>query len=238
MPSDLLLPRNLREILTDEQVRWQSVPNRGEKGRERSAMGSEDAKNAAAAWILDRAQAQGRTITEELRSAALRVWPQALAYAKRELQGSALADDESAIWEVWESTLQSAVETLENRFRLRPIRDLDAWLFGIFRRRLRDVLLKEKRHVAFREELADQDALRDRAWLKDIENRLMLAKALDLLDDEWTREMLYRRTFAGHEWGDAGRESGISGRAAMKRFAYRMKKVRDALLGPPREDST
>jgi hypothetical protein len=71
-------------------------------------MGSEDAKNAAAAWILDRAQAQGSTISRELRSAALRVWPQALAYAKRELQGSPLADDESAIWEVWESTLQAA----------------------------------------------------------------------------------------------------------------------------------
>jgi len=201
-------------------------------------MGSEDAKNAAAAWILDRAQAQGSTISEELRSAALRIWPQALAYAKRELQGSSLADDESAIWEVWESTLQSAVETLENGFRLRPIRDLDAWLFGIFRRRLRDQLLKEKRHVAFREELADQDSIRDRAWLKDVENRLMVAKALDLLDDEWTRETLYRRAFTDHEWGDAGRECGISGRAAMRRFAYRMKKVRDALLGRGHGEST
>jgi DNA-directed RNA polymerase specialized sigma24 family protein len=201
-------------------------------------MGSEDTKNAAAAWILDRAQAQGSTISEELRSAALRVWPQALVYAGRELQGSPLADDESAIWEVWESTLQSAVETLEKGFRLRPIRDLDAWLFGIFRRRLRDLLIKEKRHVAFRQELADQDGLRDRAWVKDIENRLMVAKALDPLDDEWTRETLYRRAFTDHQWGDVGRECGISGSAALKRFAYRIKKVRDALLGPRRGEST
>jgi DNA-directed RNA polymerase specialized sigma24 family protein len=201
-------------------------------------MGSEDAKNAAAVWILDRAEAQGRPITEELRSAALRIWPQALAYAKRELQGSPLADDESAIWEVWESTLQAAVATLEKGFRLRPIRDLDAWLFGIFRRRLRDVVLKEKRHVAFREELAGQDANRDRGWLNDVENRLMLAKALDLLDDEWTRETLYRRVFADHEWGDAGRECGITGDAAMKRFAYRLKKVRDTLLGRGNREPT
>lgn len=80
--------------------------------------------------------------------------------------------------------------TLERGFRLRPIRDLDAWLFGIFRRRLRDHTLKEKRHVAFRAELAEQDTIRDRAWLNDIENRLMVAKALNLLDDEWTRETL------------------------------------------------
>lgn len=200
-------------------------------------MGSEDAKNAAAAWILDRAQAQGSTISEELRSAALRVWPQALAYARRELQGSPLADDESAIWEVWESTLQSAVETLEKGFRLRPIRDLDAWLFGIFRRRLRDLVLKEKRHVAFNQELADQDAGKDRAWAKDIENRLMVAKALDLLDDEWTRTTLYRRAFTDHHWDEAGRECGISGDRAMKRFAYRMKKVRDALLAPRDDES-
>jgi hypothetical protein len=31
MASDLLLPLNLREILTDELIRWQSLPNRGEK---------------------------------------------------------------------------------------------------------------------------------------------------------------------------------------------------------------
>jgi DNA-directed RNA polymerase specialized sigma24 family protein len=205
---------------------------------EGSMMGSEDAKNAAAAWILERAEVAGSTINEELKSAALRVWPQALAYAKRELWGSPLAEDESAIWEVWESTLQSALTTLESRFRLRPVRDLDAWLFGIFRRRLRDLLLKEKRHVAFHQELANEDVLKDREWVKDVENRLMVAKALDLLDDEWTRTTLYRRAFTDQRWDDAGRGCGISGDAAMKRFAYRLRKVRDALLGPGRGEST
>lgn len=201
-------------------------------------MGSEDAKNAAAAWILERAGVQSSTASEALRSSALRVWPQALAYAKRELRGSPLADDESAIWEIWEVTLQSAQTTLETGFNLRPVRDLDAWLFSAFRRRLRDSILKEKRQVALREELSEQDAVHDREWIKDIEDRLMVAKALDLLTDEWTRTTLYRRAFTDHRWNEAGRECGISADAANKRFLYRLKKVRDALLGPGNGKST
>jgi DNA-directed RNA polymerase specialized sigma24 family protein len=195
-------------------------------------MADEDSKNAAAAWILERSVAQGETINEELKTVALRVWPQAQAYAKRELRGSPLADDESVLWEVWESSLQSALKSLKTGFRLRLVRDLDAWILGIFRRRLRDFLIKEKRYVAFNEDLAQQDAVQDRAWLKELEDRLVLAKALDLLPDDWTRMTLLKRAFSGLSWDDAGRECGISGDAAMKRFLYRLKKVRDALLRP------
>lgn len=237
MPSDLLLRQRIGDLLTDEQIQWQSLHNGEGEVRGASTMADDDAKNAAAAWILERPEAQSDSISAELKIAALRVWPQAHAYAMRELNGSPLADDESIIWEVWELSLQSALKTLKTGFRLRPVRDLDAWVFGIFRRRLRDSVVKEKRYVALGAGLAEEGRIQDREWPDDLDDHLVLQKAISEMDD-WMKDVLVQRVIDGVPWKEVGKGSGLTDAEATKRFLYRLKKVRERLFGIEKRGTT
>jgi hypothetical protein len=53
------------------------------------------------------------------------------------MQDSSLANDSSVISEIWEASLQSALRSLKRAVRLRPVRDLDAYVFGLFQHRLK-----------------------------------------------------------------------------------------------------
>ena len=194
-------------------------------------MGNEDPKNAAAAWILWRTGDKRNDTIEELEAAALRVWPQAQTYAKRELRGSHLPDDESVTWDVWERSLESARKSLKGRSRLRPVRNLDAYILGIFCHRLKKRLAKERRieFVASNAELEELGATKDWSWPAKLEDRMFLEKTISEMDD-WMKEALFQRAIERTSWEEVGRGSGLSEKVAKKRFLYRLKRIRERLL--------
>ena len=144
-------------------------------------------------WILDRGEAVPDDHDMRLRAAAVRVWPNVEAFAKRELSGSSLAGETSLVWDVWEQTLQSLSNTLRQRLRLRLIRDLDSYIFGAFTHRLREVLRKERtiEFVPSDRELAKLKETQDWSWAATFENTLELKRAVDEMDD-WMKEVLHR----------------------------------------------
>jgi DNA-directed RNA polymerase specialized sigma24 family protein len=191
-------------------------------------MADEEAKSAAAIWILRTRSNASDEIRERLEGAALRVSPKAEAWARQELCGTRFADDSALISDVWEKSLQSVLRTLERKTRFRPIRDLDSYVFGIFCHRLRQRIAKENRLELVRLDRGLDEFRSVHDWPAELENKLLLEKALKLTDD-WTKRALFRRTLMDESWGHIGRVSGLKTRTAMKRFGYRVNKLREAI---------
>jgi DNA-directed RNA polymerase specialized sigma24 family protein len=193
----------------------------------------EDAKHdrdAAAAWVLLSGKKDNLDETDQaLQAVALRVWPRAEAYAKRELSAQGLADEMGLARDAWEHTLQSVSRTLHRTFRLRPILDLDSYVFGAFAHRLKR-LLKKQRVIEFvpsSSELADLRATQDWDWVENLEQSLDLKEIVQHMDD-WMKEVAFRRAF-GHSWKEIGRDLGLSEGATKKRFFRGLTKLRDYL---------
>src|SRR5260370_38164101 len=74
---------------------------------ERPPMASNKIDSEAAIWIIAGREKQPDKVEKDLRAAAMRVWPRAEAYARRELYGSALAEETSVLSGAWEDALQS-----------------------------------------------------------------------------------------------------------------------------------
>src|ERR1700746_444280 len=82
----------------------------------------------------------------ELVTVARRLWPRIQAYALKQ-QPQKNPDEVIAIAsDIWESALQSVGKTVvRSNGRRRPIRDLDAYLFGVFIHRFNRALRKERK---------------------------------------------------------------------------------------------
>ena len=189
-------------------------------------------------WILDRGEAVPDDHDMRLRAAAVRVWPNVEAFAKRELSGSSLAGETSLVWDIWEQTLQSLSHTLRRRLRLRLIRDLDSYIFGAFAHRLREVLRKERtiEFVPSDRDLAELKGTQDWSWAATFENTLELKRAVDEMDD-WMKEVLHRWAF-DEPWDEISEDMGVTTNALKKRFAYYLKKIRSRMLNADRPVST
>ena len=193
----------------------------------------EDAKrdrDAAAAWVILSGKKDPDKAEQELMAAALRVWPRAEAYARRELHAKGLGDETGLVSDVWEQTLQSVSKTLHRTFRLRPILDLDSYIIGAFAHRLKR-LLKKQRVIEFvpsNAELANLRATQDWDWVENLEHSLELKEIVEHMDD-WMKEVAFRRAF-GHSWKQIGRDLGLGEGATKKRFLRGLKKLRDYLL--------
>ena len=185
-------------------------------------------------WILDRGEAVPDDHDMRLRAAAVRVWPNVEAFAKRELSGSSLAGETSLVWDIWEQTLQSLSHTLRRRLRLKLIRDLDSYIFGAFAHRLREVLRKERtiEFVPSDRELAELKETQDWSWAATFENTLELKRAVDEMDD-WMKEVLHRWAF-DEPWDEISEDMGVTTNALKKRFAYYLKKIRSRMLNTNR----
>jgi DNA-directed RNA polymerase specialized sigma24 family protein len=202
-------------------------------------MADENVKSAAAIWIL-RGKEEGPDETRDsLMAAATRVWPKAEAHARLEMQSSSLVDDSSVVSEIWEASLQSALKSLKDPVRLRPVHDLDAYVFGIFRHRLKKRLGRERRleFVASGAELMRLRAAQDWKWPDGLADRVLLQKAISEMDD-WMKEVLFRRVIDEASWGEVASPLGLSERVTMKRFLYRLKKLRDRLSEAEKSNTT
>lgn len=193
-------------------------------------MADDDVRSAAAIWLL-RGKEEGPDETRDrLIATARRVWPKADAHARLEMRNSSLANDSSVVSEIWEASLQSALRSLRRPVRLRPVRDLDAYVFGIFQHRLRKRLARERRleFVASSAELARLRTAQDWEWPDDLADRVLLQKAISEMDD-LMKDVLFRRAIDEESWDEVASGLGLSKRVVMKRFLYRLKKIRDSL---------
>lgn len=183
-------------------------------------------------WILDRGTATQDELEAELRAAAIRVWPRAEAFAKKELAGTPLSGETSLILDVWETTLQSVSKRLRSRRFFKPIDDIDSYLFVAFAHKLKEALRKETsvEFVALNDELDMLRQAQDWSWVEDLENALELKALVDPLDDV-TKSVLHRWALDGDSWGEIAKDLGVTPNAAKKRFFYRLHKMRERVLG-------
>jgi len=187
-------------------------------------------RDAAAAWIIVSGKKELDKNEQALMTAALRVWPRAEAYARRELHARGLGDETNIVRDVWEKTLQSVLTTLRRPFRLRRIQDLDSYVFGAFAHRLKRILRKQKviEFVPSNDDLAELRATQDWDWVESLENSLELKEIINQMDD-WMREVAFRRSF-DHSWKEIGRDLGFDETVAKKKFLRGLKKIRERLL--------
>jgi DNA-directed RNA polymerase specialized sigma24 family protein len=194
-------------------------------------MASNETDSEAAVWIIADREREPDEVQKDLMAAAMRVWPRAEAYARRELYESGLAQETSLISNAWEDALQSVQRTVRRKFRLRRIRNLDSYIFGAFAHRLRSVLRKEKaiEFVPTNKDLAELRGAQDWDWATNLENTLELKRVVTQMDD-WMKEVLFRRSQAGHKWESIARDFGITEHQAKMRFLDRFKKLQEKIM--------
>ena len=137
----------------------------------------------------------------ELVAVARRLWPRIQAHAVREQPQKSPDDAITIASDVWESTLQSVGKTIvRSNGRGIQIRDLDAYLFGIFIHRFNRALRKErKRREMFQyfpstRQLEVLRQAHDSKAARDIEQSALAKEAVQNLD-EWPRKVWIARKY-------------------------------------------
>ena len=160
----------------------------------------------------------GRTIDPAVLTAAEEIGERAVKHAEKILVDPALATN---LLEESAAAVSRALRTKQRRNEI-PIRDLHAYLFRAFIRRLnkaarRDLLL------------ADSLPRHSSGWSvsTDLESKRLLDEFLTQCDPV-TRDMLYRR-IQGFSWKEIGKVHGISAHAAESRFSQALQRVRKKL---------
>jgi RNA polymerase sigma factor (sigma-70 family) len=170
----------------------------------------------------------------ELVAVARRLWPRIQAHALK-VQPQNGPDEAIAIAsDVWESTLQSVAKTVvKSKGRGVRIRDLDAYLFGVFIHRFNRALRKQrKRREMFQyfPSARDLELLRqahDSRAARDIEQSLQAKEAVQSLD-EWPRKVWIARKY-GYSYPEIASFFGMSEAQVKLRFRYALAKLRDKL---------
>jgi len=170
----------------------------------------------------------------ELVSVARRLWPRIQAHAIKEQPHNGTDEAIAIASDVWESTLQSVGKTLvRSKGRGVRIRDLDAYLFGVFIHRFNRALRKQrKRREMFQyfPSARDLELLRqahDSRAAQDIEQSLQAKEAVQSLD-EWPRKVWIARKY-GYSYPEIASFLGMSEAQVKLRFRYALAKLRDKL---------
>ena len=160
----------------------------------------------------------GRTIDPAVLAAAEEVGQRAIEHAEKILVDPALATD---LLEESAAAVSRALQARQRRNEI-PIRDLRAYLFRAFIRRVNRATRK---HLP----LADSPLKHSSGGpvSADLESRILLDEFFTRCDPV-TRDMLYRR-IQGFSWKEIGRAYGISAHAAESRFSQSLQRVRKKL---------
>jgi len=170
----------------------------------------------------------------QLASVARHLWPRIQAHAVRE-QPQKNPDEVIALAsDVWESALESVGKTVvRSNGRGVPIRDLDAYLFGVFIHRFNRALRKERRRREMFQHFPstqDLEALRqahDSKAARKIEQSVQVKEAIQSMD-EWTRKAWIARKY-GYSWYEIGSLFGMTDAQAKLKFRYAIAKLREKL---------
>ncbi len=160
----------------------------------------------------------GRTIDPAVLTAAEEIGERAIEHAEKILVDPALATD---LLEESAAAVSRALRTKQRRNGI-PIRDLHAYLFRAFIRRVNKATRRDL-------PLADSPPrhLSGSSVSTDLESKILLDEFL-MRCDPVTRDMLYRRT-QGFSWKEIGKVHGISAHAAEARFSQALQRVRKRL---------
>ena len=167
----------------------------------------------------------------QLATVAHRIWPRIRAHAVKEQPQKSPEEATAVASEIWESALQSVGKTMvRSNGRGLPIRDLDAYLFGVFIHRFNRTLRKErKRREVFLQVPSerDLDLLRqahDSKAAREIEQSVQIREAIQNMD-EWTRKVWIARRY-GYTWREIASFHGLTETKAKLRFRYAICRLR------------
>jgi len=170
----------------------------------------------------------------ELVIVAHRLWPRIRAHATKEQPQKSPDEAIALASEVWESALQSVGKTVvRSNGRGVPIRDLDAYLFGVFIHRFNRTLRKERKrretflHVASGRDLELLQQAHDSRAARDIEQVVQIREAIESMD-EWTRKVWSARKY-GYSWREIASFHGITETQAKLKFRYAIGRLRQKL---------
>ena len=175
-------------------------------------------------WPRDKS---GRAIEQDLVDAAERNWARIDAYARRYQQDTARTAS------LLEATLLALSRARKSNGRLmRPIRNLDNYLYWAFVRRLNRVLATEPQieHVGSMQDLEAHSEIRATAVPPSIEEELLVKEVTTFLDEK-TREMFSLRK-TGYSWHDAAGTLKITANNAQARFSQGLKRAQARIMKP------
>lgn len=188
-----------------------------------------------AEWILKSSpEAPPDDWRDSLLNSAQRTWPNALAYAQRELPRHwQPAERATSALELWENVLRSVLRTM-SRHRDRQIMDLDAYLVGIFRHRLHRMLIREKRRaqiLAFvsPEELVRHENTEMRNSYRSLPDQDLQIREIVACMDSWMKDVWTARMY-GYSWSDIGQMMGLTEPQIKMRFRYAISRIRQRLV--------
>ncbi len=173
------------------------------------------------AFLLHSVDRRGRRIDPGVLSVAQEISRQALAYAEK------ILGDPAVVLNLFEEAAAAVSEAVEPKKAAAkpPVRDLRAYLFRAFVRR---ISREKRREVALSNEVK---------WLQEWNRTTRSSAGLDmkvLLDevmaacDKVTQEIALRR-LEGFSWNEIGDRHGISAHAARLRFSKALKRARETL---------
>jgi DNA-directed RNA polymerase specialized sigma24 family protein len=173
------------------------------------------------AFLLNSVDRRGRRIDPGVLSVAQEISRQALAYAEK------ILGDPAVVLNLFEEAAAAVSEAVEPKKAAvkPPVRDLRAYLFRAFVRR---ISREKRREVALSNEVK---------WLQEWNRTTRSSAGLDmkvLLDevmaacDKVTQEIALRR-LEGFSWNEIGDRHGISAHAARLRFSKALKRARETL---------
>ena len=169
----------------------------------------------------------GHEIEQDLVDAAERNWVRIHAYARRHRQ------DPSRTANVLEATLLALSRARNSNAPLvRPIRNLDNYLYAAFVRRLNRHLAREPK-IETVGSLQDLDALsgsRLRTVSPSVEEELLVKEVMTFLDDQPREMFALRKT--GYSWKDVASILKTTANNAQVRFNEGLKRARNRVMKP------
>jgi DNA-directed RNA polymerase specialized sigma24 family protein len=188
-------------------------------------------------WVLSSFTSSSPAIQDQINELVVvsrRLWPRIQTHAIKE-QPQRDADEAIAFAsDVWESALQSVAKTIvRSNGRGEPIRDFDAYLFGIFIHRFNRALRKErKRREMFRHfpSAKDLEVLRqahDSKTAREIEQSVQIREAIQSMD-EWTRKVWIARKY-GYSWHEIAVFFDMTDPQAKLKFRSAISRLREKL---------
>lgn len=181
----------------------------------------ENAKSRSPLW-LPKKDKSGAVLKKNLSNAALKSWNRMRDYAAREHVDSSFAAD----------IVESIVKNM-SAARRRPIdgaiRNPESYIVGRFMRRIKGLLVKERRieYLANFGEVESLKASQDWEWPLRLKNALQAKEVIRYMD-EGTRRTYLRRT-QGYTWKDIARKQGVSVNTAIKSYERGLARVRKLL---------
>jgi tetratricopeptide (TPR) repeat protein len=169
----------------------------------------------------------GRPIEPCVLSVAQEMAPQALAYAENFIGDPCVAMN---LLEEAAATVSKAVRVKESA-RILPIRDMRAYLYRAFLRRIGE---EERSEARLQEALEDDLRLDETMSIEArVEVKLVLKQILGMCDRK-TRAIIWGR-IEGRSWDEISYDVVMSNHAARLHYSKALRAIRDALKTDPRQ---